>query len=78
VAVGPGVEDFKTGDKVVAVLSGSVSAHSLFWCFFFFFYFLVFVVFQMIYVGEALPLVYPFRFNAWLCTHAIGVNLPLT
>jgi hypothetical protein len=35
VAVGPGVEDFKTGDKVVAVLSGSVSAHSLFWCFFF-------------------------------------------
>jgi hypothetical protein len=39
VAVGPGVEDFKTGDKVVAVLSGSVSAHSLFWCFFFFFLF---------------------------------------
>ena len=34
VAVGPGVENFKTGDKVVAVLSASVSAHSLLWCFF--------------------------------------------
>jgi len=38
VAVGPGVEDFKTGDKVIAVLSGSVSAYSFF-CFFFFFFF---------------------------------------
>ncbi|KAB5521377.1 hypothetical protein DKX38_025696 [Salix brachista] len=31
VAVGPGVENFKTGDKVVAVLSASVSAHSMLW-----------------------------------------------
>jgi threonine dehydrogenase-like Zn-dependent dehydrogenase len=36
VEVGPGVTNFKTGDKVVAVLTHClVSAHSIFWCFLF-------------------------------------------
>jgi hypothetical protein len=35
VEVGPGVTNFKTGDKVVAILSHIVSAHSIFWCFLF-------------------------------------------
>ena len=34
VEVGPGVTNFKTGDKVVAILSHLVSAHSIFWCFY--------------------------------------------
>ena len=36
VEVGPGVTNFKTGDKVVAILSHClVSALSIFWCFLF-------------------------------------------